>query len=223
MRLRRHGRRYVLPANARGVGPHAKALSPRSHLLDLESQVKTKLCGQIVPEISRDLDLYVPSDEEIQRKLSQLPLQAAKKGTLPLTPETLRSLAMLPRIRRDRLCYRIAEALALSEFSRDMNSAFDLLTLSARNPNLPPHRRSELEAKHRDLKEQVDLTVSSKRDEALPFGEISSYITREGENARSDATRSALDSEATLNEREDHNSRFNDCADGVFCDTGGHP
>ncbi|MEK7692453.1 MAG: hypothetical protein AAB425_15665, partial [Bdellovibrionota bacterium] len=180
-------------------------------------------CGEIIPQLARDLDLRVPNDEEIFRRLSKLPLKSAKDGRIPLTPETARSLAMLPRLRRDRLCYRIAEALALTEFSRDMNGAFDLLTLSANNPNLPHHRRMELLEKQRALKEQVDLTVSSKKDEAVPFGEISSYITREGATAQSEATRDALDVEASDNERRDHGSRFNDCADGIYCGSGGGP
>jgi hypothetical protein len=207
-------------------GPRSHAYSPRSHLVASERAISDELCGRLVPEIIevQHGPNYV-TDEQIQRRLDRLSAgpDAAEAPSRVITPDVIRNLAHLPGARRERVCAKLAQGLAMSTFTRDMNRALDVLSTAAQNPNLPPNRRQEIEQKRQGLKDQVELTLRLRQEQAKPVGEVMQYIAAEGLAAQDEATRSSLANEEAARDQRSHAARVNDCADGVFCGTEGQP
>ena len=98
-----------------------------------------------------------------------------------------------------------------------MNRAIDVLTVAAQNPNLPPNRKAEIEQKRQALKDQVELTLRLRQEQAKPIGEAMQYITSEGLAAQDEATRANIATQSGIESKNSHAARMNDCADGVFC------
>ncbi len=196
-------------------GPRANAYSPRSYLLSLESQIATEFCGKLLPELAGGRE-YIP-DAEIARRMRALPSTGTEAEAPMLTPDVVRNLSFLPPGRRDRICMKLSQAMAMQGFTRDMNRSIDVLSVASQNPNLPPNRKQEIEAKRQSLLDQVDLTLRLRQEQSRPMGEVMKYIAEEGLMAQDEATRRNLDSESTANSTRSHSQRMNDCADGVFC------
>jgi len=113
---------------------------------------------------------------------------------------------------------KLSQTLATQSFARDMNRAIDVLTVAAQNPNLPPNRKAEIEQKRQALKDQVDVTLKLREEQAKPVGEAMQYIAAEGLAAQDEATRSNLATQSGMESKVSHTARMNDCADGVFCE-----
>ena len=196
-------------------GPRSHAYSPRSYLLAIEDQVSQAFCGRLLPELASSAN-YVP-DDEIARQIRALPTNSSEQEGPMLTPDVVRNLSYLPKARRDRICQKLSQAMSMQAFTRDMNRTLDVLTVAAQNPNLPPNRQKEVEQKRQSLKEQVELTLQLRQEEAKPVGEVMQYVANEGLAAQSEATRTNLASESGVESKASHDSRMNDCADGLFC------
>ena len=196
-------------------GPRAHAYSPRSYLLSMEEQISQAFCGKILPELATSSQ-FIP-DDEIARRMKTLPSASGEQETPMLTPDVVRNLSYLPRARRDRICLKLSQAMAMQAFTRDMNRSIDVLTVATQNPNLPPNRKLEIEQKRQSLKDQVDLTLRLRQEQAKPVGEVMQYITAEGLAAQDEATRSNLATQSGTETSASHATRMNDCADGVFC------
>lgn len=197
-------------------GPHSHAYSPRSYLLSMEEQISQAFCGKLLTEISTST-VYL-SDIEISRRMKALPSEPGEEETPMLTPEVIRNLSYMPKLRRDRVCMKLSQVMAMQAFTRDMNRSIDVLTVAAQNPNLPPNRKLEIEQKRQGLKDQVELTLRLRQEQAKPVGEVMQYITSEGLAAQDEATRSNLAVQGNVDDKMSHAARMNDCADGVFCD-----
>jgi hypothetical protein len=199
-------------------GPRAHAYSPRSHLIYMESEIATGLCGKLLPELATGIQgANFINDSEIEKRIKQLPSAPGEEETRFLTPDLVRNLAHLPPSRRDRVCLKLSQAMAMQAFTRDMNRSMDVLTVAGQNPNLPPNRRLEIESKRAALKDQVDLTLKLRQEQSKPVGEVMQYIAQEGLIAQDEATRESLSQESTVQAKTSHAARMNDCADGVFC------
>ncbi len=206
-------------------GPQAHANSPRSHLLSLERTVTDEFCGKLLPALTQSPgESRYLTDAEIEKKIKDLgkKTRASSSGEIDdlqfLTPELLRNLAYLPAPRRNRICHKLSQALAMSNFTRDMNQSLDVLTVAAHNPNLPPNRKQEIENKRAALKDQVELTIKLRQEQSKPMGEVMQYIAQEGLAAQDLATHSTLTQESNLHSKASHFKRMNDCSDGIFCD-----
>lgn len=198
-------------------GPRAHAYSPRSYLISMEQQISDAFCGKLLPDLSSATQ-FIP-DGEIERRMKLLPSAPGEDEAPMLTPDVVRNLSYLPKMRRDRICLKLSQAMAMQAFTRDMNRSIDVLTVAAQNPNLPPNRKSEIEQKRQALKDQVDMTLRLRQEQAKPVGEVMQYITAEGLAAQDEATRSNLAAQGSSDMKASHTARMNDCADGVFCDS----
>jgi hypothetical protein len=202
-------------------GKQEHAYSPRSYLLATERDVEATLCGKILPQIAQGRD-YV-TDQDIDTQMSALTAASSDDTSTHLNSDLVRNLAYLPPARRDRICLRLAQAIAMTKFTRDMNRALDVLTAAAQNPNLPPNRKQEIEDKRTQLKEQVELTLKLRQEQSRPMGEAMQYIAQEGLAAQDDAVRTSLSQESSTRSNHSHYERMNDCADGIFCQSNGRP
>lgn len=199
-------------------GPRSNAYSPRSYLLALENGIASEFCGKLLPEISMGRGFV--SDQEIERRVRGLAgLASSGKETEAslVSSDVVRNLSFLPTNRRDRICIKLSQAMAMHGFTRDMNRSIDVLTVAAQNPNLPPNRKQEIEIKRQALKDQVDVTLRLREEQAKPMGEVMKYIAEEGLLAQDETIRSRLEGESTVYLKRSHFERMNDCADGVFC------
>ncbi|MGK5086524.1 hypothetical protein WDW86_03105 [Bdellovibrionota bacterium FG-2] len=196
-------------------GPRSHAYSPRSYLISMEQQIAQAFCGKLLPEFATNPQ-YI-TDAEIVRRMKALPSAPGEDETPMLTPDVVRNLVYLPKMRRDRICLKLSQAMAMQAFTRDMNRSIDVLTVASQNPNLPPNRKLEIDQKRQGLKDQVDLTLRLRQEQAKPVGEIMQYITAEGLNAQDEATRSNLSVQSGTESKASHAVRMNDCGDGVFC------
>jgi hypothetical protein len=206
-------------------GPRSHAYSPRAHLLLLEKTVGEEFCGKLIPALTQSSagNRYL-TDSEIEKRIKELSKKthAASIGAVDelefLTPDLVRNLAYLPTARRNRICQKLSQALAMTTFTRDMNQSLDVLTVASHNPNLPPNRKLEIENKRSALKDQVDLTLKLRQEQNKPMGEVMQYIAQEGLVAQDQATHDTLTRESDSHSKDSHLRRMNDCADGVFCD-----
>lgn len=203
-------------------GPRAHAYSPRSHLISMEQEISQKLCGRLIPNLANSLSggSYV-NDGEIAREIKSLSSNSKEDAAQLLTPDVVRNLAFMPKVRRERVCAKLSQAIAMEAFTRDMNRSLDVLTVAAQNPNLPPNRRQEIESKRMALKDQIDLTLKLRQEQEKPAGEVMKYISEEGLIAQDQATRESLMQDSSAQAYRSHSARMNDCADGVFCGDGG--
>lgn len=202
-------------------GPRAHPYSPRSYLISMEQQSYQAFCKQLLPAIAAQSEgngKYV-KDADIEDMLKQLPTSSNEDEGPFLTPDIVRNLAYLPSERRDRVCLKLSQTMALQSFIRDMNRSIDILATTAQNPNLPPNRKLELENKRNELKDQLDITLRLHNEESEPVGKVMQYIDQEGLTAQDESTRDRLSAELGSRNQSNHAYRMNDCADGVFCQT----
>jgi hypothetical protein len=196
-------------------GTQSHAYSPRSYLLAMQEKTAQDFCGKLLPSLASG-DKYV-TDEEIQAQINALPVAPGEAESPTITPDIVRSLSYLPPSRRDRICLKLSQTLAAQSFARDMNRALDVLTVAGQNPNLPPNRKAEIEQKRQSLKDQVELTLKLRQEQAKPVGEAMQYISSEGLAAQDEATRANIAIQSGMEAKSSHTERMNDCADGVFC------
>ncbi len=103
-------------------------------------------------------------------------------------------------------------------FSNDVNRSLDVLTTLAQNPNLPPHRKQEIDQKRRALKDSVEMTVTLQRQKNTPLNSALAKINEEGRRLNDELLNDALTGDADTQSGERVRAQFMNCADSVFCD-----
>ena len=199
-------------------GSRRKALTPELHLKELQDGMHQKLCDGIMVRIDRD-----GGRKSVDQLVSDSELKALNPDSTEvlIDRQTVEALAFMPDRQRQAACKRLADTMALTVFTKDVNRSVDLLAVATQNPNLPPERKIEIEEKRRRLKESVDLTLELQHQRNDPLRNVLREINDQGEQYR--------DKYSTQVMREDDNairSRqtrqvFIDCGDGVMCGNGG--
>ncbi len=196
-------------------GPRRIALSPRTYLMGLENKTYETLCKTLMTKVEasdgkESLDKII-SDKDIKKidESSESPV---------LDRQTLEALSALPVARRQVACRKLSDAVALTSFTRDMNRSLDMITTLAQNPNLPPHRKDELEQKRKALKEQIELSLDLRREKNDPLSRVMAQINEEGGRVRSQMVRAVLMNDADAHSSKSGQSSLLDCADNILCE-----
>ncbi|MBM4253418.1 MAG: hypothetical protein FJ146_15725 [Deltaproteobacteria bacterium] len=207
----------VLSKGSIGVeyGSRRKPLTPESHLKELQADLHKRLCEEILVKATSGRFGYSGVDDKELRELSKgLPEVAIDRDTVD-------ALRQLPPAQRRLACKKLSDTTAVSIFTRDVNRSMDVLTVATQNPNLPPGRKEELEAKRRSLKESIDLTLELQRQRNEPLREVLREIHEQGEGFRGEYTRQALREDESAAGSSRARSTLTDCSDGVLCGKGG--
>ncbi|PWU14067.1 MAG: hypothetical protein C5B49_13820, partial [Bdellovibrio sp.] len=197
-------------------GDRPFAITPRTHLAGIERDVQDKLCTTFLRKI----------DDAGPGRTNAIVRDADIKGItgtdLPvLDQQTLRNLAVMPYKMRALYCQRLANSIAASRFSEDMNRSLDVLSVASQNPNLPDLRRKEIADKREVLKQSIDATLELQRERNAPLNQVVAQINREGSAIRQDLSNERILRDEETLETESAKGRFFDCSDGVLCDQNG--
>jgi hypothetical protein len=198
-------------------GTRRKALTPETHLRELQASTQQKLCDGIVGKMEREAGRRTVDQVVTQAELRDL---APGMDEVLVDRQTIEALAFMPYRQRRAACKRLADTVALTMFTKDANRSMDVLTIAAQNPNLPPERKTELDGKRRSLKESIDLTLELQRQRSEPLREVLSDINSQGANYRDRySARLMRDDESAIRVKQT-NRVFLDCGDGVMCGNG---
>jgi hypothetical protein len=127
----------------------------------------------------------------------------------------------MPDRQRLAACKRLADTMALTVFTSDVNRSVDLLAVATQNPNLPPERKTEIEDKRRRLKDSVDLTLELQHQRNDPLRNVLREINDQGEQYRDRySTQVMREDDSAIRSRQTRQI-FIDCGDGVMCGNGG--
>lgn len=197
-------------------GPGQHPLTPRTHLMNLEKQTYTDLCGGVLARVEQnggrgaDIDRLVTNAD-----LSRL---SGESDDALIDRQTIRSLAYLPPKQRALACRKLADAMAMTVFTMDMNKSLDFLSSPvAANPHLPEHRKQEAERKRRALKDQIEMTLALNKSKSEPLNQVLYQINDEGARFQGIATDRALKLDEATHQEERTADAFLDCADGLLC------
>lgn len=199
-------------------GTRRKALTPELHLKELQNGMNQKLCDGILMRVDRDsrtrsVDQLV-SDEELKAL-------NPNSSEILIDRQTVEALAFMPYRQRQTACKRLADTMALTVFTKDVNRSVDVLTVATQNPNLPPERKAEIEDKRRRLKESVDLTLELHHQRNEPLRNVLREINEKGEQYRDKYSSDAMrEDESSIRTRQTRQV-FIDCGDAVMCGNGG--
>lgn len=192
-------------------------ITPRLHLASIERDVQEKLCVELLRKIDR---AGPRGANDVIRAVNLEAITGTREQTL-LDLQTLRNLAIQPYKSRSLYCQRLASSIAVARFSEDMNRSLDVLSLAAQNPNLPDRRKKEIENKRDALKVAIETTLELQREKNDPLNKVVSQINQEGQEIHDNLSQDRLLQDQVQLESNTTNSRFFDCADGVFCERGG--
>ena len=82
-------------------------------------------------------------------------------------------------------------------------------------PNLPAHRRQEVEEKRRALKESVEATVLLQKQKNTPLNTTLSKINEQGQRLQLERIRDSLSNDADSVQMKRVQTDFLDCSDGL--------
>ncbi|MGE4233048.1 MAG: hypothetical protein AB7F43_06945 [Bacteriovoracia bacterium] len=195
-------------------GPRRVQLTPRTHLMALERATFDDLCGKVVPKVQRsgrnaNVDRVITNDD--LRRLS------GESKDLLVDRQTIRSLSFMPYGTRQKACQKLADAIAMSVFSKEMSQSLDTLTKLAQNPNLPDQRKQELDRKRYALKDQIEMTVTLKQQTNDPLNQVLSQINEEGAQYEDLAISRQLQQNEATHQSQRNEAIYMDCADGLLC------
>ena len=199
-------------------GTRRRALTPELHLKELQNGMHQKLCVDIMVRVER---------EGNSRTVDQMVSERELKDLSPDSPEvlidrqTVEALAFMPYRQRQAACKRLADTMALTVFTKDVNRSVDILAVATQNPNLPPERKTEIEEKRRRLKESVDLTLELQRQRNEPLRSVLRDINEKGEEYRDRYSAQALRQDESMIRSRQTRQVFIDCGDAVMCGNGG--
>ena len=189
-------------------------ITPRTHLGGIERDIQEKLCSGLLGRIDN------AGPGRLNAIVRDADLKAITGTDQPLLDrQTIRNLAVMPLRSRSLYCLRLANSIAASRFSEDMNRSLDVLSIASQNPNLPDRRRKEIADKRESLKQSIDATLELQRERNAPLNQVVAQINQEGSAIREDlSSERIMRDEATL-ETDSARRRFFDCADGVLCES----
>ena len=197
-------------------GPRKRALTPRTYVLELEKRTYEKLCEDIIPRIRRS---GIKSDlTNIVGKSELEELNGGTDKAILVDRRSLRALSYLPLAQRELACQKLSESLSRSIFTADMNRSLDVLTTLAQNPNLPPHRKAEIEQKRKSLKDSIELTLKLQQEQNASLNRTLKQVHQEGELARHKYLENELSSDSARLQDRETKHQLMDCADGILCE-----
>jgi hypothetical protein len=197
-------------------GDKPMGITPRTHLAGIERDVQNKLCSGLMGKI----DGSDPSQTNTLIRTADLKAITGTDQTV-LDRQTLRNLAVMPFKTRALYCQRLANSIAASRFSEDMNRSLDVLAVASQNPNLPDRRRKEIADKRESLKQSIDATLELQREKNAPLNQVVAQINQEGGSLRANLSADRIQRDESALESSNARSSYFDCADGVLCE-GGH-
>lgn len=87
--------------------------------------------------------------------------------------------------------------------------------------NLKANRRKEIADKRETLKQSIQATMELQRERNSPLNQVVAQINQEGSAIRDELSVDRITRDNAAVESQNANTRFFDCADGVFCDRAG--
>lgn len=143
-------------------------------------------------------------------------------GGLPpeLGIETVRKLSFMPTRARQEAVRKLGRAIASNRVIQDAEKSMEVLSLAARNPNLPPTRQQEATILRQQLKDSLELTLDMRKSEADQLTKVLSAIHKEGDYFEGGVSRRSLEGEAARKNQDRLKGLFFDCSDRVFCPGG---
>src|SRR6185437_16138462 len=103
-------------------------------------------------------------------------------------------------LQRQAACRKLADAVAMTTLTKDLNRSLDILTVSAQDPHLPPNRKAELEEKRQAFKESVEMTLELQRQRNEPLNKVVSQINTDGLKYRGEVSDRVLSSGAAAHD-----------------------
>ncbi len=195
-------------------GPRKMALAPSQYLAEIKRQTYKDLCGGVLKKLEvNSSSPGVLTDKELE--------VINTDGDKYLDHQTVYYLSIMPPIKKNAHCERLAASIAMSKFSKDINRSVQVLTELGNNPNLPPQRKKELEDKARRFKNSVEISIELEKQRNEPINKVLAQINLEGQGLESSITSRSLKNETTTSRAKNLRTSFFDCADGVYCDTKG--
>ena len=204
-------------------GTRQKALTPELHLKELQDGMHKNLCDGILVRVAQGGGTKTVDQLVTDSELKALNPSAAPDSTPLIDRQTVEALAFMPYRQQHAACKRLADTMALTVFTKDVNRSVDILALATQNPNLPPERKAEVEEKRRRLKESVDLTLELERQRNDPLRNVLRDINAQGEGYRDHYTAEALQDDENAIRTNQTRQVFVDCGDGLMCGNGGSP
>ncbi len=199
-------------------GPHKNALSPSKYLRDIKSKTYNELCVGILEKLNESSSAYKVLSQFSNKELEKI----NSEGKNYIDRQSLYYLALMPPLKRNSYCEKLSASIAMSKFSLDMGRSIHILSELSNNPNLPPHRKRELERKASRFKDSVEVSLQLEQKVNQPINTILAQINMEGRNIESSETEQNLNNETASSRSNDLYNSFFDCADGVYCEQGGH-
>jgi hypothetical protein len=199
-------------------GTRRKALTPELHLKELQDGMHQKLCDGIMVRIDRE-----GGRRSVDQLVSDGELKALSpdSGEVLIDRQTVEALAFMPYRQRQTACKRLADTMALTVFTKDVNRSVDVLAIATQNPNLPPERKAEIEEKRRRLKESVDLTLELQHQRNDPLRNVLREINNQGEQYRDRYSSQLMQEDDSAIRARQTRHVFIDCGDGLMCGSGG--
>jgi hypothetical protein len=199
-------------------GTRQKALTPELYLKELQGGMHQKLCDGIMMRVERE-----GATRSVDQLVSDRELKALNPDSseVLIDRQTVEALAFMPYRQRQAACKRLADTMALTVFTKDVNRSVDVLAVATQNPNLPPERKIEIEEKRRRLKESVDLTLELQRQRNEPLRNVLREINDKGEQYRDRYSAQALREDESMIRSHQTRQVFIDCGDAVMCGSGG--
>lgn len=193
-------------------GSRKKMTTPRELITE-----ETKKTGDRLNEVIDDMERNDPS-ENLTNQLKNR-IRDTFDGTLSaeMAVETARKLSFMPTVRRQEAVRSLSRAIAANRVLRDAEKSMEVLSLAARNPNLPQARQQEAVILRQQLKDSIDTTLELRRAQSDQLAQVLSSIHKEGGGFESDVSRRSLESEAAEQNQERLKGLFFDCSDNVFC------
>lgn len=195
-------------------GPRRTPLTPRTYLQNVEKNTYDQLCRNYMNRIDQ-----AGPDVPVEQVISEWDLKSFKtdSGQLPVDRSTLRALASMSPSQRDRACKKLSDAIAMTQFSNEMNRSLDILSTLAQNPNLPNPRKEEIQEKRKALKDQIEVTVELQKQRSEPLNQVLAQIHEQGDRLQSQAVADDLGTDASVEANRKMRTTFLDCSDGVMC------
>ncbi len=197
-------------------GPRQVALSPKVYLAGIKDQTYKKICGDVLGKI-KDGKSYEVFGSLSDKELMEV---TGSKDAL-IDRQSLYYLSLMPPLKRDIYCEKLAASVAMSKFSEDVGTSMQILSELTNNPNLPPSRKRELDNKRRSFKESVEITLDLEKQQNEPLNRVLTQINFEGQSLERLATGEFIQSTNTESDFENLRQSYFDCADGLYCDQGG--
>ncbi|MGE3682712.1 MAG: hypothetical protein AB7G93_13385 [Bdellovibrionales bacterium] len=197
-------------------GARKKLTTPREFINE-EGKASEERINDLIAEIDRNDGSW-----HLNRTMQDKVAETFKGEMSPeVGYETLRKLSFMPTAQRGQAVRKLSRALASHRVVEDAEKSLELLSLAARNPNLPPLRQQEAISLREQLKDQLELTLAMRKGERNELADVLGSIHSEGDQFESGVSRRKLEGEASKHNQERLKDFFMDCSDAVFCGNGG--